>query len=104
MNAQDMKGRFCSNARTLLEKEGMTAAELSQRSGVSVEILEELEAGSLPLSPPPGESSGDAPQGQVSLMDVGGQRVLERLRRIDVNTLTPIEALNVLFELKKCVE
>ena len=68
------------------------------------EILEELEAGSLPLSPPPGESSGDAPQGQVSLMDVGGQRVLERLRRIDVNTLTPIEALNVLFELKKCVE
>ena len=37
-------------------------------------------------------------------MDVGGQRVLERLRRIDVNTLTPIEALNVLFELKKCVE
>ena len=45
MNAQDMKGRFCSNARTLLEKEGMTAAELSQRSGVSVEILEELEKG-----------------------------------------------------------
>ena len=37
---------------------------------------------------------------QVSLADVGADAVAERLRAIDPNTLSPLEALRLLFELK----
>ena len=37
---------------------------------------------------------------QVSLSDVGADAVTERLRAIDPNTLSPLEALRLLFELK----
>ena len=37
---------------------------------------------------------------QVSLSDVGADAVAERLRAIDPNTLSPLEALRLLFELK----
>ena len=36
-----------------------------------------------------------------SLTDLGANEVAERLRRVDVNTLTPIEAMNLLYELKQ---
>ena len=62
------------------------------------EILEELEAGQgvqpVPAAP---EDSG----GQLSLMDLGSQTVLKKLRMTDVNILSPIEALNLLAELKQ---
>ena len=32
---------------------------------------------------------------------MGAQEVADKLRHVDVNTLTPIEAMNLLFELKK---
>ena len=38
---------------------------------------------------------------QLSLSSPIDDRINEKLSRIDVNTLTPIEALNILFELKK---
>ena len=62
------------------------------------EILEELEQGQgvQPVAAPdPGEG------GQVSLLDLGGQTVLKKLRMTDVNILSPIEALNLLAELKQ---
>ena len=37
---------------------------------------------------------------QVSLADVGADAVAERLRAVDPNTLSPLEALRLLFELK----
>ena len=37
-------------------------------------------------------------------MDLGGGKIAERLRDITIETLTPIEALNILFELKKMSE
>ena len=40
-------------------------------------------------------------QGQVSLGDLGGETVLRKLRMTDVNILSPIEALNLLAELKQ---
>jgi len=40
---------------------------------------------------------------QVSLLDMGASEVAETLRNIDLNTLTPIEALNLMYELKKKV-
>ena len=70
------------------------------------EILEELESGV--GRDDPGAPSGSAraagssaPTGQVSLGDIGGETVLKKLRMTDVNILSPIEALNLLAELKQ---
>ena len=38
---------------------------------------------------------------QISLVDVGADKVAERLRNLDLNTITPIEAMNLLAELQK---
>ena len=64
------------------------------------EILEELENGSAPVGAdvPIGPSSHDE---QISLGDLGGQTVLNKLRMTDVNILSPIEALNLMAELKQ---
>ena len=62
--------------------------------------LQELETqqGALPAPKPPRPA---AQSDQISLEDVGGSQVLDRLRSLDLNTLTPIEALNLLYELKR---
>jgi DNA mismatch repair protein MutS len=39
--------------------------------------------------------------GQMSMLDLSGSEIAEILRKTDLNTLTPLEALNLLFELKK---
>ena len=39
--------------------------------------------------------------GQISFQDVGTDEVRERLCAIDLNTVTPIEAMNLLYELQK---
>jgi len=39
--------------------------------------------------------------GQLSLLDVGGSEIAAILKATDLNTLTPLEALNLLYELKK---
>ena len=41
---------------------------------------------------------------QISLLDMGGNEIVEILKKIDMNTITPIEAMNLLFELKKKVQ
>ncbi len=60
-------------------------------------ILGELEAGehgaAAPASAPESE--------QISLIDMGSSAVAKKLRMTDVNILSPIEALNLLFELKQ---
>ena len=63
-------------------------------------ILEELEAGGGGMQNAECRMQ-NAPQEQVSLMDLGGQKVLQKLRMTDVNILSPIEALNLLAELKQ---
>ena len=51
------------------------------------------------------ETEGAAPareeEGQVSLLDMGAEKLAGRLRQVDANTLTPIEALNLIYELKQ---
>ena len=60
------------------------------------EVLEELERqDARPAAMPAGPSE------QVSLGELGGQTVLRKLRMTDVNILSPIEALNLLAELKR---
>ena len=61
------------------------------------EILEELEAES-------GRTvvvSQKEPEDQVSMLDLTGQQVIAALESITVETLTPIEAMNELYKLKK---
>ena len=61
-------------------------------------ILAELEAGGGPAAPAP---AAPPAEDQVSLMDMGAAQVLDRLRQVDVNTMTPIEAMDLLYELKQ---
>jgi len=39
--------------------------------------------------------------GQISMLDVGSSGIAAKLNATDLNTLTPLEALSMLFELKK---
>lgn len=61
------------------------------------DILEELERDGFPA---PQVSSAPAAD-QMSFLDVGAGEIADRLRLVDMNTLTPIEAMNLLFELKQ---
>ena len=65
------------------------------------ELLAELESGQtiLPAGKTKNDSQEDEPQ--ITLGDVGGESVLSRLRMTDVNLLSPLEALNLLAELKR---
>jgi DNA mismatch repair protein MutS len=45
-----------------------------------------------------------APAAQLTIFTPLSQPVLERLRELDLNNLTPLEALNLLAELKKQVQ
>ena len=56
------------------------------------QILAELEAAG---GPAPGPGAAAPEQAQVSLGDMGAGQVADRLRRVTVDTLTPIEALNL---------
>ena len=54
------------------------------------------------------ESAGPAapkePEDQVSMLDLSAQQVCQALRGISVETLTPIEAMNELYKLRKMLE
>ena len=63
-------------------------------------ILSELEAGGAP-APAPAAPAKAAEEGQVSLLDMGAAKAADRLRQVDVNVLTPIEAMNLVYELKQ---
>jgi len=71
------------------------------------EVLENLEAGSMNEHLLPRLAERRDKEEEVvhlSLFDMKNRRVLERLKGIDVNTLTPLEALNLLASLQKEVE
>ena len=61
------------------------------------EILRQLEE----QGHPQGQSAPPVQEEQLTLGDVAGQAVLEQLRATAVETLTPIEALNLLYQLKQ---
>ncbi len=63
------------------------------------EILSELESGKISAERT-SERNDDL---QLSLIDTINNPVADRLSTVDVNTLTPIEALNLLYELKKMI-
>ena len=65
------------------------------------EILAELEA-----EGPQRTLSGPSkePQDQVSMLDLASNQVCDELRKLQVETLTPIEAMNALYKLRKMLE
>ena len=65
------------------------------------QCLKELESSGAVAEKPVPEANVGA---QLSLTDISGSDVAQRLRSVDLNVITPIEAMNLLFELKKKVE
>ena len=61
------------------------------------EILAELETEGGKAAPAPVQE----PEDQVSMLDLTGQQIIAALSGITVETLTPIEAMNELYKLKK---
>lgn len=61
-------------------------------------ILEQLESGGA-TAPVSGVAISD--EGQFSLEDAAALAVADKLRMVDVNTLTPIEAMNLIYQWKK---
>ncbi|MGB9751800.1 DNA mismatch repair protein MutS [Roseiflexus castenholzii] len=84
-------------------------AELERRAPRSTpqpapERTEERPAAGRPTARSHSAARGDpsrAPDGQLSLFDLTPGPVIEMLRRLDINQLTPLEALNKLYELQK---
>ncbi len=64
------------------------------------EILSELESGKTETVREVKPAQDDM---QLSLMSVANSPVVEKLESIDLNTLTPIEAMNLLYELKNMI-
>ena len=61
------------------------------------EILAELESGKAE----PAQQKVAEPQDQISMLDLRGQDICDALEKITLETLTPIEAMNELYRLKK---
>ena len=64
-------------------------------------ILKDLETSSPDIVM--NELNEEEPEEQVSLLDVQSDAVGERLRQVNIDTMTPLEALNLLYELKQMV-
>ncbi|MBP5237612.1 MAG: DNA mismatch repair protein MutS, partial [Clostridia bacterium] len=64
-------------------------------------ILKELESSAPRRELPVRETEEND---NVSFADLAEQRLIERLKDIDINTITPIEAMSMLYELKKDAE
>ena len=75
---------------------GLPAAVISRAR----EILEELESGKLETP----ALAMKEPQEQVSMLDLTSRQVVSALSGISVETLTPIEAMNELYKLKKLLD
>ena len=63
------------------------------------EILETLEAGGIQKKERTTEPSDD--DFALSFDNISESEVAEKLRAVDINTLTPLEAINIIYELKK---
>ena len=66
------------------------------------EILHNIENGDVATAPRSGVAT-TLPDtcGQISLLDVGDNPIITRLKALDLNVLTPIEAMQILYELTK---
>jgi DNA mismatch repair protein MutS len=80
--------------RAVIRRASELLAELEQRPSHHAHAPEE----------PPVHADGPASPGQLSLFDLAPHPVIEMIRRLDVNALTPLEALTKLFELQRLAQ
>jgi len=84
---------------------GVEVAKLAGLPGSVItrarQILEDLENDD---SPRPVKVREPEPDDQISMLDLSSQQVAQALSAISVETLTPIEAMNELYKLKKMLE
>ncbi len=80
--------------RSVIRRAGELLAELEGRPAPAVTAAD--------ATPP--EPAAPAPSGQLSLFDNVPSPLLEYLRRLNINELTPLEALTRLYELKQLAE
>ncbi|MCL2391644.1 MAG: DNA mismatch repair protein MutS [Oscillospiraceae bacterium] len=66
-----------------------------KRAKTVLKALEDMDA------PVRERSSPSQDSGQLSMLDMGGSEIAAAINATDLNTLTPLEALNLLYELKK---
>jgi DNA mismatch repair protein MutS len=64
------------------------------------EILSEIESGSA-ISSPKRKETNYEPNLFSSIISSKDSEAADKIRELDINTLTPIEAMNFLFEIKK---
>ena len=67
------------------------------------DILSSMESGETVKGPKKSKQKTDTSD-QLSLLDVGAGEAIETLRSTSLDTITPIEAMNLLYELKKKVQ
>ena len=86
--------------------DGSYGIEVAKLAGVPVSVVErakvvlsELESDSKPVQFKPHTS--DEPQMQLSFGNPNADLIVEQLQKLDVNTLTPIEAMGILYDLTK---
>ena len=82
--------------------------EVAKLAGVPNSIINRAKEVLCELESSKGESRTDphaeVPQdGQLSLLAAAQSPVIEKLQNVDLNTLTPIESMNLLYELKKMI-
>ena len=82
--------------------------EVAKLAGVPNSIINRAKEVLCELESSKGESRTDShaeiPQdGQLSLLAAAQSPVIEKLQNVDLNTLTPIESMNLLYELKKLI-
>ena len=65
------------------------------------DILKEIESEERPIVQ---VVNGEEDDGLLSFESLANNEVIEKLRSVDLNTTTPIEALGVLFDLKKMIQ
>ncbi len=65
------------------------------------EILKTIDEGGKTVKSRTAEKHGQEDDGQLSLLAQGDNEVVSRLKNLDINTLTPIESMQILYELAK---
>lgn len=98
--------------RPVIRRAAALLAELEQRSPRSAPASTAPDDGERQGMAATSRSDGDARRaperspaiGQLSLFELTPGPVLEMLRRLDINELTPLEALNKLYELQKLAQ
>lgn len=80
--------------------------EVAQLAGVPREVVSKAKSilKQLEEESPRQEKPQITDNGNMTLEDMASMRIADRLRGIDINTLTPIEALGILYEMKNMLK